>query len=73
MTAPLPKLSPRHHQLLITLWADGHPVDYLTPNNTWSPLLSPYWDSFHTYSILLERHRLISGPNGVTLETTTTS
>lgn len=64
----LPKLAPRRHALLITLWADGHSVEGLTHDNGWRTLLNPIWGDSETYSILLEKHRLTSGPAGVTLD-----
>ena len=69
----LPQLPPRPHCLLIILWAEGHSVDFLTPDHTWANTQRPQWNSETTYSVLLHRYRLISSPTGVILEPLTTT
>ena len=64
----LPQLRPLKHCLLITLWADGHSVQCLTPDGEWLTILNPIWGEATTYSILLSQYRLISAPTGTTLE-----
>ena len=64
----LPTLPPRPHCLLIILWAEGHPVSFLSPDHTWVHTETPQWRSETTYSILLNKYRLTSAPSGVTLD-----
>ena len=59
---------PRRHWGLICLWAQGHSVAFLTPTNTWTPCLNPMWNPWATYSIELVTYRLISAPDGVTIQ-----
>ena len=66
-----PQLPPRPHCLLIVLWAEGHDVQFLSPDHTWVHTSTPQWNSESTYSILLPKHRLISAPSGVTFELVT--
>ena len=66
--APLPQLPPRPHCLLIILWAEGHSVDFLSPDHTWVHTPTPQWNRDMTYSITLRKYRLTSAPSGVTLE-----
>ena len=64
----LPQLSPRPHCLLIVLWAEGHSVDFLSPDQTWVHTYAPQFNPESTYSIKLPNFRLCSAPSGVTLE-----
>lgn len=61
-------MTPHPHQALITLWAAGHTIDYLTPTGNWLQCANPVWLSNATYSIKLPHSRIISPPNGVTFE-----
>ena len=68
MTHHLPQLPPRPHCLLIVLWAEGHTVDFLSPDHTWVHTYAPQFNPESTYSIKLPNFRLCSAPSGVTLE-----
>jgi len=64
----LPRLPFHTHRLLIVLWAEGHPIEFLTPEDGWVHLPSPGWLSNATYRARLENSHIISSPNGVSFE-----
>lgn len=68
MTFTPPKLPHHRHRLLIILWTEGYPIEFLTPDDGWVHLASPAWLSNATYSTRLEDSRIISSPNGVSFE-----